>query len=88
LNSNNLDILDAKIRLQEYQQNAPKIWFIEATAPPEKNKKQGRIVDARVDAHTLEIAKKMFLRQFPMHTIIKCTRMKSYIEKKGELNVL
>jgi hypothetical protein len=82
LNTNDLDMLDARIRLQDYQKNAPKHWWIES-----KNQ-EGRSVDSRVDAHTLEIAKQMFLRQFPMHTIVKCTRILSFIEKKGTLNAL
>ena len=49
---------------------------------------KGKVVDARVDAHTLDAAKRMFLRQFPMHEIVKCTRIKSYIEKKGGINAL
>tara|TARA_R110000782_G_scaffold47438_1_gene104296 strand:- start:2181 stop:2429 length:249 start_codon:yes stop_codon:yes gene_type:complete len=80
LSNNHLDILDAKMRQRDYQQNAPKQWYIEA------EDQKGKLVDSRVDAHTLEIAKQMFLRQFPMHTIIKSRRIKSYIEKKGELN--
>ena len=82
MNTNHLDMLDAKMRLQYYQQNAHRHWFIEA-----KDQK-GKVVDARVDAHTLDAAKKMFLRQFPMHEIVKCTRIQSYIEKKGGINAL
>jgi len=82
MNTNHLDILDAKMKLQDYQQNAPRHWFIEATD------QKGYAVDARVDAHTLDAAKKMFLRQFPMHQIVKCTRIKSYIEKNGGINAL
>ncbi len=44
MNTNHLDMLDAKMRLQDYQQNAPRHWFIEA-----KDQK-GKVVDARVDA--------------------------------------
>ena len=54
----------------------------------EAKDKKGKVVDARVDAHTLDAAKKMFLRQFPMHEIVKCTRIQSYIEKKGGINAL
>tara|TARA_R110000803_G_scaffold3023_1_gene10381 strand:- start:472 stop:708 length:237 start_codon:yes stop_codon:yes gene_type:complete len=77
MNTSHLDLLDAKMRLQEYEHNTPKHWFIEAV--DQKNYP----VDCRVDAHTLDIAKSVFLRQFPMHTITKCTRIKSFIEKKG-----
>jgi len=46
LSNNHLDILDAKMRQRDYQQNAPKQWYIEA------EDQKGKLVDSRVDAHT------------------------------------
>tara|TARA_B100000424_G_scaffold98604_1_gene73946 strand:- start:332 stop:601 length:270 start_codon:yes stop_codon:yes gene_type:complete len=82
---NNLDLLDAKIKLNDYLKNAPKRYMCEGIFK-DKNGKETNI-DALVMAHTADMAKQKFVAAFTKDDGIAicntCVRQPGWIEKQG-----
>ncbi len=87
MSNNTLDMMDAKIKLRDYLDNAPKKYFVEGTRL-RKNKTEK--VDAIVVAHTADQAKQKFVSYFSINEFIatatSCIRKPGYIEKNNMEN--
>ena len=82
---NKLDLMEAKIKLNDYLANAPKRYHCEGVFKHKKGNE--RDVDALVMAHTADQAKQRFVRYFTTDDGIavcnKVIRRQGYIEKQG-----
>jgi len=80
-----LDIMEAKLKLNDYLANAPKNYHC-IGEHTDKNGKT-KVVDATVKAHTADLARQKFIQYFAKDegtTIVtSCIRKPGYIEKQG-----
>ncbi len=80
-----LDIMEAKLKLNDYLANAPKNYYCEGKYTDKNGK--SKLVDALVKAHTADLARQKFIKYFNKDegtTIVtSCIRKPGYIEKQG-----
>lgn len=84
MNNSPLDLMEARLKLQDYLENAPKTYYCEGILRIKENEKK---INATVKAHSADQAKQKFIYYFQKdggipicNSVIK---RPGYIEKNG-----